>query len=95
VNKVPGFEPLEAVLARAYQQAAEGKGNERHAQGQPFAEQPMQHLIAQYGPGFATVQAAKKALEARRLPTVERQVAELLGATNYLAGAVIYLESGK
>lgn len=32
------------------------------------------------------------AAEQARLPTTERQVAELLGAINYLAGAIIYLE---
>ena len=92
---VPGYERLAGVLIRAYAQAAEGKGAERHAQGQPFHAQPMQQLIQLYGVGFALGQAAKKAQEAPRLPTVERQVAELLGAINYLAGAVIALEAGQ
>jgi hypothetical protein len=91
---VDGYESLADVLGRAYAQAAEGKGAERHGQGQPFDEQPMQQLIRLYGIGFALGQAAKKAQEAQRLPTVERQVAELLGAINYLAGAVIAVEAG-
>lgn len=92
VDHRDGYEFLEAVLQRAYSQAAHGKGAQRHAQGQPFEEQPMQSLIRLYGVGFALGQAAKKSQEAMRLPTTERQVAELLGAINYIAGAVIALE---
>lgn len=86
-----GYESLADVLERAFDQAANGKGNDRHAQGQPFDQQPMQLLIKLYGPGFALGQAAKKAQESQRLP-YERAVAELLGAINYLAGAVISLD---
>ena len=89
---VPGYEQLADVLARAYDQAARGKGRERHANDRPFHLQPMQDLIRLHGVGFATGQASKKASEALGLPTVERQVAELLGAIVYLAGAVIALE---
>jgi hypothetical protein len=89
-----GYHQLADVLRRAYRQAATGKGAERHAQGQPFEAQPMQHLIGLYGVGFATGQAAKKAQESHRLPR-ERAVAELLGAINYLAGAVVAIEAGK
>lgn len=92
---VPGYESLYAVLFRALDQAQAGKGAERHAQGQPFDQQPMQSLIKLYGPGFALGQAAKKSQEALRLPTRDRQVAELLGAINYIAGAVIALEATK
>lgn len=87
-----GYERLADVLLRAYGQAAYGKGKERHAQEQPFHEQPMQQVIRLHGVGFATGQASKKSSEALRLPTTERKVAELLGAINYLAGAVIALE---
>jgi hypothetical protein len=93
--EAPGYDTLASVLIRAFRQAAEGKGAQRHAQGQPFDQQPMQQLIRLYGIGFALGQAAKKAQEAQRLPTVDRQVAELLGAINYLAGAVIALEAGQ
>ena len=86
-----GYEELGAVLRRAFIQAAHGKGKERHAQNLPFTQQPMQQLISLYGVGFALGQAAKKAQESQRLP-VDRAVNELLGAINYLAGAVIALE---
>lgn len=89
-----GYESLRDVLDRAFDQAASGKGAERHAQDLPFEQQTMQKLIDLYGPGFALGQAAKKAQESQRLPA-GRDVAELLGAINYLAGAVIALERGR
>lgn len=88
---VEGYDSLRDVLTRAYTQAASGKGHERHAVCKPFDKQPMQELISLYGVGFALGQAAKKAQESQRLPA-GRDVAELLGAINYLAGAVIWLE---
>lgn len=94
VGNVKGYEQLTNVLARAFNQAAEGKGAERHADEKPFHEQLMQRLCELYGVGFALGQAAKKSQEAMRLPH-ERAVAELLGAINYLAGAVIFLERQK
>ena len=89
-----GYGSLRDVLDRAYAQAATGKGHERHAVCKPFDQQPMQELISLYGVGFALGQAAKKAQESQRLPA-GRDVAELLGAINYLAGAVIALESNR
>lgn len=88
----PGYEKLADVLRRAYEQAAQGKGAERHASGKPFHEQPMQDLIKLYGVGFALGQAGKKAQESQRM-TTSSAVRELLGAINYLAGAVIALEA--
>jgi hypothetical protein len=91
IKNVEGYGSLRDVLERAYAQASSGKGHERHAVGKPFDEQPMQNLIELYGVGFALGQAAKKAQESQRLPA-GRDVAELLGAINYLCGAVIHLE---
>ena len=89
----PAYASLGLVLTRAYTQAATGKGAERHGQGQPLERQPMQDLIRLHGVGFATGQASKKSQEALRLPR-GRAVAELLGAINYLAGAIIAIEAG-
>ncbi|ARU04734.1 hypothetical protein CCO03_08640 [Comamonas serinivorans] len=90
---VPGYEKLAEVLQAAYEQAAGGKGHERHANGLPFHEQPMQTINREQGSidGFL-FQARKKAIEARGLPAPRAQ-AELLGAINYLAGAVIALDT--
>lgn len=94
VQQVLDYSSLNLVLERAYDQAAYGKGRDRHAQGQPFEEQPMQLLCQLYGPGFALGQAAKKMQEAQRLE-LEPAVKELLGAINYIAGAIIHLEGKK
>ena len=84
-----GYESLADVLAEALDQAARGKGRERHAQGAtPFDRQPICEIARMVGPGFNVGQAMKKGQEALRLPP-GRDVAELLGAINYLAGAVI------
>lgn len=91
VLDAPGYERLAGVLGRAFQQAANGKGKERHAQAQPFDSQPMQQLIDLYGVGFALGQAGKKAQESQRLPH-QHAVSELLGAIVYIAGAVVAME---
>lgn len=91
---IPEYAKLADVLNRAYEQAALGKGKERHAgDGVPFELQPMSTINMEQGSidGFL-YQARKKALESRRLPDGHAQ-AELLGAINYLAGAVIALDT--
>ena len=83
---------LKEVLARAFNQAATGKGAARHGQDLPFEQQPMQTLSRSLGSNVGLLyQAAKKAQESLRLDR-EHAVFELLGAINYLAGAVIFLE---
>lgn len=87
----PGYDKLAAVLCNAFNQAATGKGRERHADGQPFEQQPAVRLCEQVGVGFALGQASKKILESQRLRP-DAAVHELLGAINYLASAVIHIE---
>jgi hypothetical protein len=87
----PGYDSLAVVLKRAFDQASAGKGRERHANALPFHEQPMQQIAKRRGVGFLLGQADKKSEEAMGLPP-GRDVAELLGAIVYLAGAVIFLE---
>lgn len=91
-SNAPGYEKLDDVLTRAFNQAANGKGKERHADGRPFHEQPMQTIAQQVGVGFITGQAMKKLGESTKLPR-DRAIHELLGAIVYAAGAVIFLES--
>lgn len=88
----PGYEKLADVLQRAFDQAASGKGKERHAQGEPFHEQVMQIGARKFGVGSLLFQAFKKSEESQRLP-LDRGVNELLGAIVYLAGAVIAREA--
>lgn len=86
------YAALDAVLARAWQQAACGKGAERHGQSKSFTEQPMQTisdlLNTQSGMLY---QAMKKIQESTRMDR-DAAVRELLGAVNYIAGAIIWLE---
>lgn len=85
---------LRAVFERAVAQAEGGKGKERHAGvGEAFEEQQIVRFgIWMKNTGFEIGQACKKALESARLPR-EQAIAELLGALNYLAAAVIVLET--
>ncbi|GAA5442633.1 hypothetical protein Misp06_00807 [Microbulbifer sp. NBRC 101763] len=90
----PNYQRLYSVLERAYDQAARGKGMERHANGRRFEDQPMQIISGLLDTdGGMAFQAIKKIQESRRLPNSERRVAELLGAINYIAGMIIYEES--
>jgi hypothetical protein len=88
-----GYELLADVLDAALAQAQSGKGKERHAgEGEAFHEQQIVQLCEWMGSTQGDVfQAAKKAIESTRLPP-ERAKAELLGAINYLAAAVIVLD---
>lgn len=86
------YASLRNVLDRAFDQAVSGKGADRHANGLPFDQQPMQTISDSLGsPAGMLFQAAKKAQESQRLPQ-DAAVRELLGAINYLAGAVVWLE---
>lgn len=96
VLQAPGYERLAMVLKMAFNQAAHGKGKERHAaDGVPFEDQPMNAINELLGSNDGHIyQAGKKSIESKRLPD-ERAIAELLGAINYLAGAVIHIQLGR
>ena len=89
--KYQGYEQLESILNEALEQAAAGKGKERHATGQTFEDQPMQLISKLLGDNHGLAfQAIKKVQESLRL-TDDRAIRELLGAINYIAGMVIFL----
>ena len=85
-----GYEALGGALAAAVEQAARGKGADRHAEkGEAFSDQLIMSIPKRLGPGgecFCLGQALKKICESRRLPP-GRARAEILGAVNYLAAA--------
>jgi len=92
------YAPLRRVLDAAYEQAANGKGKERHANDKPFDRQPIMEIARMVGPGYQLGQAMKKSQEAfgmlgRGQP--DRAQAELLGAINYIAAAYLLIEEGK
>jgi hypothetical protein len=87
---------LRCILDEAYEQAAEGKGKERHAGDKPFLRQPIMEIGRMVGEGYNLGQAMKKLQEAETLlhlegKGVEAAVRELLGAIVYTASAVILL----
>ena len=89
------YAPLCRVLNAAYEQAANGKGKERHANNKPFTAQPIMEIARMVGPGYQLGQAMKKSAESlgmiqRGQP--DRAKAELLGAINYLAACVLLIE---
>jgi hypothetical protein len=88
------YRMLHQVLDRAYDQAAAGKGAERHANDLPFEEQPILAETRAVGIGFVAGQARKKILEATRCWEKHpgRAVVDLLGAINYIAAQIIYIE---
>lgn len=83
--KGDGYDSLRLLALEAVEDAASGKGKERHAaKAEPIEEQQ----IVKFGmwmntPAFNIGQASKKAMESLRLPP-ERAIKEIDGAVNYL-----------
>lgn len=86
---------LSAILGDAYNQAANGKGKARHnARNVSFDRQPILEISRMCGLGYPTGQAQKKTQEAVSMfnrGEADRAEAELLGAINYLAAAVLLI----
>lgn len=90
-----GYDTLSQILFRALDQAASGKGKERHSSGEPFEQQPICQISRWVGLGFPLGQAIKKIQESLRLLDIkgpEAAIAELLGAINFTAAAVLVIE---
>lgn len=94
---VAGYEPLAAVLLAAYNQAAIGKGKERHAKGKPFLDQPIfeiNRMLPSKVDG-AAYQVMKKVQEAMGMAAAGRHEAaihELHGAIVYSAATILLLQ---
>lgn len=101
----PKYTSLYNILKDAYEQAAGGKGKERHAHGLPFEEQPMQAISSLlHSPEGLRWQAIKKVQEAHSMLLKARAAGdpelvatakafhrkEMLGAINYIAGAILF-----
>jgi hypothetical protein len=99
-NKMHPYVHLRAILDEAYEQAAKGKGKERHAGGKTFLRQPIMEIGRMTGMAYQTGQAMKKLQEAHtllRLPEKgsEAAVRELLGAIVYCAAAVLLIRENE
>lgn len=88
------YDILRKILDEAYDQAATGKGKERHANGKPWDEQPIAEIGRMVGTGFNTGQAIKKLQESSRMEG-ETAVRELLGAIVYAASAIMLIREGQ
>lgn len=84
------YQSLQRVLDDARKQAASGKGHERHASEQSFEDQPIM-WIEEHFQSFDLGQAVKKMHESQRL-NKDAAKQELLGAINYIAARILFLE---
>jgi len=87
LNDYDDHQALRDVLDEAYEQAANGKGKERHANGNAWLNQPIFEIGRMVGVGFNTGQAIKKLQESSRMEP-DAAVRELLGAIVYAASAI-------
>lgn len=78
---------LKETFQAAILQASEGKGKERHADDQPFDEQPIM-WIEKYFKSYQLGQAVKKMHESQRM-TPDAAIRELYGAMVYIAAHCI------
>lgn len=97
-GKPDAYGKLRSVLKEAVLQASEGKGKERHAvDGEAFENQQICEItrrLSMSPVAGALSQVVKKVYESSRLPR-DRAIAELRGAINYIAAAIIVLEEQK
>ena len=86
----PKYDSLYKVLLSAYNQASNGKGKERHQLNdeEPFENQKICEIARRLSIDYNLGQAVKKIYESKRL-TDGRDIAELYGAINYIAAAII------
>lgn len=94
INVPSEYISLGLVMQSALEQASKGKGRERHAEdGEAYEDQIICEVARRVGLGYPLGQAVKKIYEGQRIGG-ERGVAELLGALNYVAAAVIVMREG-
>lgn len=91
------YAELKRVLQMAHDQAASGKGRERHDHdGRSSFEQQLICQVGRYTNSTVGCiqQAVKKSVESTRIRGKEAKIREILGAINYLAAAVLLVEEG-
>jgi hypothetical protein len=90
-----GYSSLRRILDEAFAQSAFGKGNQRHANGKPFLEQPIMEIARMVGLGGHTYQVCKKAQEATTMVSrnqFEAAKAEMLGIIVYASAGFLLIE---
>jgi len=98
-TQVVGYEELERILKLAYNQAASGKGKQRHSKQaigfRPWHEQPILQIARMVGTGGHAYQVQKKVQEAVTMQgngNFAGAKAEVLGAIVYAAAMYKLLE---
>ena len=90
------YKPLFYALLGAFDQAAYGKGEDRHGLGKPLFDQPVFKIMSLTSEDFALGQVIKKAQEAHTLlqedPHSEAAIKELRGAIIYCAAAILHIK---
>lgn len=93
------YASLRAILDEAYEQAATGKGHERHSGGKAFTKQPILEIARMLsGIDGHAYQIMKKAQEAARMErngAKDSAIRELYGIINYAAAAVLLIREQK
>ena len=85
--------PLLRTFLGALEQAAYGKGRERHANDLPFTEQPILTMARMLGSDAGLAQQViKKTIEARSLPSKTARINELRGTLVYAAAMILFEE---
>lgn len=85
--------PLLRTFLGALEQAAYGKGRERHANGLPFTEQPILTMARMLDSDAGRAQQViKKTIEARSLPSKTARINELRGTLVYAAAMILFEE---
>lgn len=88
------YRTLLGVLFDSLDQAAYGKGKERHANDLPFEEQRMTSISkALNSPLGMAYQAIKKVQEGVQFEETERVIKELHGAIVYIAGMILWYQN--
>lgn len=88
------YKSLRDAMNNAVAQAEFGKGKDRHACDEPFEDQVICEVarrLAQSPVAGPLQQVVKKCYESARLPK-DKAIAELYGAINYAAAAIILLK---
>lgn len=95
ITPAPGYLALAGILQAAHDQAARGKGRERHSDDKAFLDQPIMQIARMLGDtGGHAYQIMKKSQEANRMVKrgqYDAAVAELYGVINYAAAAVLLI----
>lgn len=85
--------PLLRTFLGALEQAAYGKGRERHANDLPFVEQPILAVARMLNSDAGLAQQViKKTIEARSLPPKAARINELRGTLVYAAAMILFEE---